>query len=330
LAFGQQAVPPAAAKDPGNESVITLQEAGKPDFKVKVLRKYKTADGKIAYEVQDLATGEKMTLTESGSHSPEAASPSRFGKWTSKLFHLGRSTTSPAPAAPPAPPKGPGSTEPPLAKSAKDDKASEHLAANDIPAEPAPPTDWHQSWGKADDHLTARTVADSSAQIHEAAKRPLPAAAPPEGPEETTASRRVPPAEDPGPALPDKGPAARSRPVAPPPPPKEDPPAADAPPLDPLLVTLRDHLLPSRRQVAAETLSTSDWHRHPEVVTALVQAAREDPAASVRAACVRCLGRMSANTEPVLAALQALKADPDPDVRHEAEAALAVLGAQGK
>jgi hypothetical protein len=109
---------------------------------------------------------------------------------------------------------------------------------------------------------------------------------------------------------------------------KQEPPGAkpaSAPPVDTrdtreLTATLQDHLLPSRREMAAEGLSAMDWQTHPEVVSALVQAAREDPAATVRAACVRCLARMNVRTDPVMSALQALKADPDPRVRHELEA----------
>jgi HEAT repeats len=112
--------------------------------------------------------------------------------------------------------------------------------------------------------------------------------------------------------------------------PQVEQPATDAQKLNQLIDTLRDHLLPSRRQVAAEGLREWDWHQHPEVVEALLQAAREDPAATVRAGCVRCLGVMNVNTEPVLATLQALKADPDPNVRHDAEAVLGILGGQGK
>jgi hypothetical protein len=102
------------------------------------------------------------------------------------------------------------------------------------------------------------------------------------------------------------------------------PPAADAG-LQQSLRVLRDALYPSQREWAADALSRVDWRTNPQVVPALVAAAREDPAATVRAACVRSLARMNANGVMVLEALQALKTDTDPRVRQEVEAALGHL-----
>ena len=45
----------------------------------------------------------------------------------------------------------------------------------------------------------------------------------------------------------------------------------------------------------------------------------------MRAGCVRCLARMKAATPAVVATVQALKADADPRVQHEADCALTVL-----
>jgi hypothetical protein len=64
---------------------------------------------------------------------------------------------------------------------------------------------------------------------------------------------------------------------------------------------------------------------HPDVVQALLTGAREDPAASVRAGCVRALSRMNANSVTVVSAVQAMQGDSDPRVRHEVERALAIL-----
>jgi hypothetical protein len=91
------------------------------------------------------------------------------------------------------------------------------------------------------------------------------------------------------------------------------------------MVTLRDALYPSQRECAAETLAGMDWRSHPDVVLALVTAAREDPAATVRADCVRCLARMNVTTAPVITAIQGLRTDADPRVRQEADVALTVL-----
>jgi hypothetical protein len=86
---------------------------------------------------------------------------------------------------------------------------------------------------------------------------------------------------------------------------------------------LQESLYPSERERAADNLATRDWHTSPAVVDTLVKAAQEDPAATVRAACVRGLARMEVNTVPVHNALQALQTDQDPRVRREVEQALA-------
>ena len=92
-----------------------------------------------------------------------------------------------------------------------------------------------------------------------------------------------------------------------------------------LLAMLHDSLFPSQREFAAEKLTALDWRTNEAVVRALVQTAREDPAATVRAACVHALVKMKVDTVPVVTALQALKADTDVRVRDEAEQGLAIL-----
>lgn len=92
-----------------------------------------------------------------------------------------------------------------------------------------------------------------------------------------------------------------------------------------LMATLRDSLYPSQRELAAEKLCTVNWQSNPEVVGALVTAAREDPAATVRAGCVRCLVKMKVNTPTVVATIQALKSDPDLRVRQEVDRATSIM-----
>jgi hypothetical protein len=94
------------------------------------------------------------------------------------------------------------------------------------------------------------------------------------------------------------------------------------------LRTLRESLLPSEREWAVERLAHYDWRAVPEVAAALTLAAREDPAPSVRATCVRALGKMKVNHPTVLETLRALKGDADPRVRKEVEQALPMLSAQ--
>ena len=81
---------------------------------------------------------------------------------------------------------------------------------------------------------------------------------------------------------------------------------------------LKDALGPSQREMAAEQLSELDWRERPYIVECLTRAAKEDPAASVRAACVHALAHLEANTTKVVAAVRDLKNDGDPHVRQEA------------
>lgn len=55
------------------------------------------------------------------------------------------------------------------------------------------------------------------------------------------------------------------------------------------LSVLNEGLLPSHREEAAEMLASDALKDHPEVVPALLRAAQQDPANSVRTACIRCL-----------------------------------------
>ena len=94
----------------------------------------------------------------------------------------------------------------------------------------------------------------------------------------------------------------------------------------PQLVTmLHDALYPSQREWAAERLAAFDWKQNEAAVQALTQAVREDPAATVRATCLRTLARMKANTYPVVSVVLAAKNDTDTRVRVEADETLAVI-----
>jgi hypothetical protein len=102
--------------------------------------------------------------------------------------------------------------------------------------------------------------------------------------------------------------------------------AGAAPTAPQLVATLRGALLPSQREWAADRLAGIDWRTNPQVVDALLTAAHDDPAATVRAGCVRSLAKMKVNTVPAVAVVEGLKRDQDPRVRLEAEEALSVLG----
>jgi hypothetical protein len=116
---------------------------------------------------------------------------------------------------------------------------------------------------------------------------------------------------------------AMDRPAAPAGTPANQAAATDA--IGEMLAVLKTSSYPSQREWAANNLATFEWRKYPAVVDALVSAAREDPAASVRSGCVYNLARMQVTTEPVLALLQQLKTDSDVRVRTEAERALARL-----
>jgi HEAT repeat protein len=89
---------------------------------------------------------------------------------------------------------------------------------------------------------------------------------------------------------------------------------------------LREALGPSEREQAAQALTNGPKQAYAESVALLMDSAEHDPAATVRAACVRCLVRMNAKTPAAAELVQRLKSDPDPRVRSEAEWALSVLG----
>jgi hypothetical protein len=92
-----------------------------------------------------------------------------------------------------------------------------------------------------------------------------------------------------------------------------------------MITVLKTSTYPSQREWAANNLATFDGRSNPLVVQALVTAAKEDPAPTVRSGCAYNLGRMRVTTEPVLAVLGQLKNDRDPRVRADAEKALARL-----
>jgi hypothetical protein len=130
------------------------------------------------------------------------------------------------------------------------------------------------------------------------------------------------------PMMPPQGPVVGINPLmSVPPSPMPAPVVAAAPESVPQsLATLKDALCPSQREMAAEHLAELNWRVQPQVVESLMKAAKEDPAATVRAACVRALAHMQVNTAEVVAAMRDLKTDRDPHVRQEAEEALGALG----
>lgn len=93
-----------------------------------------------------------------------------------------------------------------------------------------------------------------------------------------------------------------------------------------LISALKASLSPSEREWAANGLMNHDWRNNPQVVSALLTAAREDPAGTVRAACVLNLGRMNIPREMWGHTLEHLRGDVDPRVRQAAEQVLLQYG----
>jgi hypothetical protein len=100
-------------------------------------------------------------------------------------------------------------------------------------------------------------------------------------------------------------------------------PAASQLDIQSLLNQLRDSMLPSQREWAALELAELDRRQYPGVVDALIQSAKDDPAASVRAGCIHGLARLNVDSPALFAALNSLCNDPDSRVRQEASEALA-------
>jgi hypothetical protein len=96
--------------------------------------------------------------------------------------------------------------------------------------------------------------------------------------------------------------------------------------VDQLLKVLRESPYPAQREWAAQSLTSYDWRAQPQIVSALVSSAGQDPAGSVRAGCVYCLGRMGASVESVRETLHSLRNDSDPRVRQEVDQAFVRLG----
>lgn len=96
--------------------------------------------------------------------------------------------------------------------------------------------------------------------------------------------------------------------------------------LSELAAVIRDSIYPSQREQATEELGKCGADAREEAIEILKSAARKDPAATVRAASIRALVRLNANTPEVMALLQEMTKDKDVRVRHEAGNALAEFG----
>lgn len=106
----------------------------------------------------------------------------------------------------------------------------------------------------------------------------------------------------------------------------QQPAVSDSNTLANLIKVLQESQYPAQREWAATNLSTFDWRVYPHLPQVLVQIARQDAVASVRASAVYSLSRMNVQSEPVLSTLHALRSDADPRVRQEVDQAYIRMG----
>src|SRR5947209_6531658 len=85
-----------------SERVISVKELDKPAQKCRVIKCWTEKDGSRVCQVQVIATGEMMTIQESGPTQAAQASPGGFKALTTRIFHWGKGSAPPegVPAAP--------------------------------------------------------------------------------------------------------------------------------------------------------------------------------------------------------------------------------------
>jgi hypothetical protein len=88
---------------------------------------------------------------------------------------------------------------------------------------------------------------------------------------------------------------------------------------------LRNELKPSARELAAEALAEGAGADSAAVRSQLLTAAANDPAATVRATCVRCLVKIGVRDQALAALILTAKQDPDARVRIEIDRAEELL-----
>ncbi len=100
LAWGQSTPPVAAGAGETKDRYVTVQEAGKPPQRCKVLKTWTEPGGATAFQAQALDTGELMTITETGPATSRPTSPAR--SVSMRIFHWG--LNAPVPVGTPEPP----------------------------------------------------------------------------------------------------------------------------------------------------------------------------------------------------------------------------------
>ena len=88
---------------PGDR-VITIQEAGRPPQKCKLLKMWREKDGSMAYLVQALDTAEMLSIVESRTQATTTPTSSPVRAVATRIFHWGVGNKVP-PAGTPMPPE---------------------------------------------------------------------------------------------------------------------------------------------------------------------------------------------------------------------------------
>ena len=89
LAWGQHDLPPSPrARAKPKDRFVTVQEAGKPPQRCKVLKMWTEPDGTPAFQAQALDTGELMTIEETGRRAQAFGALVRSASM--RIFHWGR------------------------------------------------------------------------------------------------------------------------------------------------------------------------------------------------------------------------------------------------
>jgi hypothetical protein len=326
------------SETPTSDKLMLLREDGK-DRKCLIEKTWKRPDGTTAYQVRVIGTNEVLTVTDGEPAKGETVSPpapapkrSMFGR----MFHSDKPAAvgDVMPAGPPPEARSPaGKPGTPLPAPA-DGKSSDPLlnpemskvriqgkeSVTALPPAPAKSGGLFGRMHKADPPAPAIVPAATmpSETVPPPVLSPIPAGSPIDPQSRVGAGHadavdlsagRMAPA-----MMPMRMPAeaVQAAVVSPGPSPVH------------LMATLQEALGPSERERAVIALAQGPNNREPEVVAALLRAARTDPAATVRACCVHCLWHdLRCHDADFTAALAVLKADADPDVRHEAGLALA-------
>jgi hypothetical protein len=322
LALGQSSGTGSTA-DLAPNSVVTFRETGKPDRKCKVIRRWRDARGRWAYELETLDSHERQVIYEPGSQpdsgTPDHISASTKSMGTAKPLSVPpganfaitpAAMASQTPPGLPTAPAGPQSSV--TASSAGPMEAGLVEAAprdNEAPGNDSPPRGAVSLMGLLRDRM------------HQAEQNNDQRVAPGLPADEPNAfSRPARQARFPGlhradqPSSPYAGSSAAvsmfRRPTTPMGFVNQSPPVSPAsfnatevraplipvPNVNPqntqqLIGVLQNAGYPSQREWAAELLA-NQWTNNAEIVPALTLASRQDPAVTVRNACADCLAKI--------------------------------------